>query len=378
MVESRLFEPIRVGRADLKHRIAMAPLTRLRADENHTQPPMAQEYYAQRASVPGTLLIAEAILISPAHGGMPHGPALWNDTHVESWKAITDAVHAKGSSIICQLVAPGRAADAAQLAKDGGHVLLSSTATPMPGSGFAPKDSGPAPIPREMTESEIWSCVSDFASAAQNAIRAGFDGVEIHGANGYLVDQFLQDTCNTRTDAWGGSPEARSRFGVEVARAVSAAIGADRVGFRVSPWSEFQGMRMADPEPTFTYLAHQLKKLGLGYLHIIEARVNNNVDIAASESIEFLLRAWDNATPVLLAGGYTPENAIHAVDNKYSAYDVVVVFGRLFLANPDLPYRIRHGIALNEYDRNTFYAVQSPKGYADYPFCEGFVPGAEL
>jgi NADPH2 dehydrogenase len=377
MVESRLFEPIRVGRADLKHRIAMAPLTRLRADENHIQPSMAQEYYAQRAAVPGTLLIAEAVLISPAHGGMPHGPALWNDAHVASWKPITDAVHARGSSIICQLVAPGRAADAAQLEKDGGHSLVSSSATPMPGAGFAPK-AGPTPVPREMTESEIWSCVSDFANAAQNAIRAGFDGVEIHGANGYLVDQFLQDTCNTRSDAWGGSPEARSRFGIEVARAVATAIGADRVGFRLSPWSEFQGMRMADPEPTFTYLATQLKKLGLGYLHIIESRVNNNVDIESTESIEFLLRAWDNASPVLLAGGYTPDNVVHAADKTYSAYDVVFVFGRLFLANPDLPYRIRHGIPLNAYDRSTFYAVQSPKGYADYPFCEGFVPGVEL
>jgi NADPH2 dehydrogenase len=377
MAESKLFEPIRVGRADLKHRIAMAPLTRLRADENHIQSPMTKEYYAQRASVPGTLLIAEAVLISPAHGGMPHGPALWNDAHVASWKQITDAVHERGSSIICQLVAPGRAADAAQLQKDGGHDLLSSSAVPMPGSGFAPK-AGATPIPREMTEQEIWSCISDFASAAQNAIRAGFDGIEIHGANGYLVDQFLQDTCNKRTDSWGGSAESRSRFAIEVARAVAAVAGAERVGFRVSPWSEFQGMRMSDPEPTFSYLAGQLKKLGLGYLHVIESRVNNNVDIESTESIDFLLRVWDNCSPVLLAGGYTPENVFDAADRKYKDYDAVFVFGRHFLANPDLPYRVKHGVPLNPYDRSTFYAVQSPQGYADYPFSEGFVPGVAL
>lgn len=377
MVKSKLFEPIRIGPMNLGYRVAMAPLTRLRADENHVQLPIAKEYYAQRASVPGTLLISEAVLISPVHGGVPYGPALWNKAHIAGWRTITDAVHEKGSSIICQLVAPGRAADTDQLKKDGGYELLSSSAVPMPGSGFAPRDT-PASVPREMTEQEIWDCIADFAQAAKNAIAAGFDGIEIHGANGYLVDQFLQDTCNQRSDMWGGNIENRSRFGIEVAKAVVAAIGSDRVGFRLSPWSPFQGMLMSDPVPTFSYIATQLKKKQLGYLHIIESRVNNNVDYDSTESIDFLLNIWNNVSPVLIAGGNSPDNVFQAADEKYAKWDTMFVFGRHFLANPDLPYRLKNGIKLNKYDRSSFYTSESPEGYIDYPFSEGFRPGVPL
>ncbi|KAG9188363.1 NADPH2 dehydrogenase [Alternaria panax] len=355
----------------------MAPLTRLRADKNHVQLSIAVEYYAQRAAVPGTLIIAEANQISPVHGGIPHGPALWNTAHIAGWREITNAVHERGCSIVCQLVAPGRAADSEQL-RAGGHELLSSSAVPMPGEGFAPKD-GPTAVPRAMTEEQIWSCIADFAQAAKNAIAAGFDGVEIHGANGYLVDQFLQDTCNQRRhDTWGGSVENRSRFGIEVAKAVSAAIGSDRVGFRLSPWSSFQGMLMSDPIPTFSYLAAQLKELQLGYLHIIESRVNNNVDCESTKSVDFLLDVWNNVTPVLIAGGNTPDNAFEAADERYGALDIVFVFGRHFLSNPDLPYRLRNGVELNKYDRRTFYTPESPQGYIDYPFSKGFQPGLGL
>jgi 2,4-dienoyl-CoA reductase-like NADH-dependent reductase (Old Yellow Enzyme family) len=350
----------------------MAPLTRLRADRDHVQLPIATEYYAQRAAVPGTLIVAEAALISAAHGGVPHAPALWNAAHIAGWREITNAVHERGCSIVCQLVAPGRAADAKQL-KAGGHQLLSSSAVPMPGQGFAPKD-GPTVEPCAMTEEQIWDCIADFARAAKNAIAAGFDGIEIHGANGYLADQFLQDTCNQRNDTWGGSVENRSRFGIEVAKAVAAAIGSDRVGFRLSPWSSFQGMLMSDPIPTFSYLTMQLKKLQLGYLHIIESRVNNNVDCESTKSIDFLLDIWDNVTPVLIAGGNTPENVFEAADKKYAALDVVFVFGRHFVSNPDLPYRLKNGVELNKYDRSTFYTPESPRGYIDYPFSKGFKP----
>lgn len=377
MVKSKLFEPIRVGHVDLKHRVAMAPLTRLRADENHVQLPIAQQYYSQRASVPGTLIIAEATLISPTHGGVPHGAALWNEAQITGWKKITNAVHERGCSMVCQIIAPGRAASVHQLEKEGGHALLSSSAVPMPGQGYAPR-TGSAPTPRAMTETEIQQCIADFAQASRNAIAAGFDGVEIHGANGYLVDQFLQDTCNQRSDGWGGSIENRSRFGIEVARAVTAAVGPERVGFRISPWSPFQGMLMVDPVPTFSYLVAELKKLGLGYLHVIESRVDNNVDREATEGIEFLLDIWDNASPVLLAGGYNPGNVFDAADEKYSKWDVVFVFGRHFLANPDLPYRLRHGIELNDYDRSTFYTPVVAEGYTDYPYSEGFKAGVAL
>jgi 2,4-dienoyl-CoA reductase-like NADH-dependent reductase (Old Yellow Enzyme family) len=330
------------------------------------------EYYTQRASVPGTLLIAEATLISPAHSGMAHGPGIWTPEQIAAWKSIVDAVHAKDCSIICQLVAPGRAADASELAKDG-FKLLSSSALPMPGSGFTEK-AGETPTPHAMTESQIHDCIQCFGRAATNAMEAGFDGIEIHGANGYLVDQFLQDTCNKRTDSWGGSISNRARFGIEVAKACVDAIGSERVGFRLSPWSPFQGMLENNPIPTFSHLAEELKKLELGYLHIIESRVNNNVDCESSESIDFLLKIWGNQTPVLLAGGYTPENVRDAADSKYRSYEVVFVFGRYFLANPDLVWRIKEREKLNQYDRSTFYAEgrTEQEGYTDYPFADGF------
>lgn len=368
MKDSKLFSPLELGAMELGHRIAMAPLTRLRADKNHVQQPLAVEYYTQRACVPGTLLIAEATLISPAHAGMPHGPGIWTQEQVTAWRTITDAVHARGCSIICQLVAPGRAADVQTLKKEG-FELLSSSAVPMPGSGFTDR-SGPTPVPNAMTESQIHDCITDFSHAAQNAIRAGFDGIELHGANGYLIDQFLQDTCNKRIDSWGGSVANRARFGIEVVRACAEAVGAEKVGFRVSPWSPFQGMRMEDPVPTFSYLTEQLKQLGLGYLHIIESRVNNNVDCESTESIEFLLDVWGTKNPVLLAGGYTPDNVWDAADSKYNKFNVVFVFGRYFLSNPDLVYRIRERKDLNAYNRSTFYArgETEEEGYTDYPF----------
>ncbi|KAF3044404.1 hypothetical protein E8E12_010296 [Didymella heteroderae] len=355
----------------------MAPLTRLRADANNVQQPLAIEYYTQRACTPGILIIAEATLISPAHAGMPHGPGIWTPAQIAAWGRITDAVHAKGCSMVCQLVAPGRAADAATLRKDG-FELLSSSAIQMPGSGFA-GESEKKPTPQEISEAQIWSCIEDFRRAARNAMAAGFDAVEIHGANGYLVDQFTQDTCNKRTDSWGGSIENRCRFGIEVARACANEIGAERVGFRVSPWSPFQGMRMQSVEPTFEYLVRKLRELDLGYLHVIESRVNNNVDCESTESIDFLLRIWGREKLVLLAGGYTPDNVWEAADQKYGEYQAVFVFGRHFLANPDLVHRIKKGKALNKYRRDTFYAHgRTPEdGYTDYPLAGDFETGSK-
>ncbi|KAF3050141.1 hypothetical protein E8E11_009709 [Didymella keratinophila] len=378
MTDSRLFSPLELGPMALQHRIAMAPLTRLRADANNIQRPLAIEYYTQRASTPGTLIIAEATLISPAHAGMPHGPGIWTSAQIAAWRRITDAVHDRGCSIVCQLVAPGRTADAATL-RGNGFELLSSSAVAMPGAGFA-GESGSKPTPQEMSERQIWECVADFRRAAGNAMQAGFDGVEIHGANGYLVDQFTQDTCNQRTDAWGGSIENRCRFGVEVARACVQEIGAERVGFRVSPWSPFQGMRMQSVEPTFEFLVRRLKEMDLVYLHVIESRVNNNVDCESTESIEFLLKIWGQTKPVLLAGGYTPENVWEAADQKYGEYQAVFVFGRHFLANPDLVHRTKEGKVLNKYRRGTFYTQgRTPEdGYTDYPFAEEFDQGSQL
>lgn len=342
----------------------MVPLTRFRADDKHVQLPMATEYYCQCASTPGTLIIAESSLISPSHGRVPNAPGMWNDEQVEGWKKVVGAVHARCCYIFCQLLAPDRAADVTTLQKEAGHGLLSSSHVPL---------SDAAAVPEAMTASQIQSAVADYTKAAQNAIRAGFDGVEIHGGNGYLLDQFLQDTCNCRTDEYGGSAENRARFAIEAATSIANTIGLKKLGYRISPWSSFQGMRVSHPLSQFSYLVEKLRDLKLGYLHLIESRVTNNVDIEKTEGIEFALDIWGKCSPVLIAGGYTPENAQHAVDKDYVNNEVAVVFGRHFLANPDLPFRIQHGIPLTKYDRTSFYTPKVTTGYTDYPFSPEFL-----
>ncbi|KAJ5784659.1 uncharacterized protein N7503_009871 [Penicillium pulvis] len=361
---SKLFTPLQIADITLAHRVVMAPMTRFRTDDYHVQSSMAVQYYEQRAAVPGTLLISEATLISPDHSGFPHAPGLWDEAQIEGWKQVVDAVHARGSYIFAQLIAPGRAADEASLLEEAGHGVLSSSAVPL---------ADATSVPVAMSKSQIELAIGDFAKAARNAIQAGFDGVELHGANGYLLDQFLQDTCNRRSDAWGGSVENRARFAIQVATAVANTIGANKVGYRISPWSTFQGMRMANPIPQFVYLLEQLRALKIGYLHIVESRVNNNVDIEKTEGIEFALDVWGRTSPVLVAGGFSPGSARKAVDLEYLNHDVAIVFGRHFLANPDLPFRIQHGIKLNEYDRPTFYTPKLSTGYADYPFSPDFL-----
>lgn len=226
-----------------------------------------------------------------------------------------------------------------------------------------------------MTEDEITQAITHSALAAKNAIAAGFDGVEIHGANGYLPDQFLQTTCNKRVDKWGGSVENRARFHVEVTKAVVAAIGADRTAIRLSPYSDFNGMLMGDPEPTFEYLLDQLKPLGLAYLHLIEARIkgNDDADCGGQKNVSWMVKRWDNASPVVLAGGFKPQSARLTVDDTYRHYNVVVAFGRYFVANPDLVFRVREGVALAGYDRSVFYTPKLSKGYVDYPHCQQYL-----
>ena len=239
--------------------------------------------------------------------------------------------------------------------------FASSSAVPMAAGGEEP---------RALDEEDIWAFVGEYAQAAKNAIEAGFDGVEIHGANGYLIDQFTQDTCNKRTDAWGGSVEKRSRFALEVAKAVVEAVGREKVGMRLSPFSPFQGMMMADPIPQFSHLVEGLKELKLVYLHLVESRVSGSADTEPTEKVDPLLKIWGKTSPVLLAGGFQPDSAKRAVENEYTGHDVLIVFGRHFIANPDLPFRIEKGIKLTRYNRDTFYNAGSPAGYIDYPFSE--------
>ncbi|CAD6573770.1 MAG: hypothetical protein ASARMPRED_006288 [Alectoria sarmentosa] len=365
-----LFDPIRIGSIPLSHRIAMAPLTRYRADDAHVHTSLATEYYSQRASVPGTLLITEATFISPRATGYANVPGIYNKDQIEAWKNVTDAVHKKGSYIFCQLWALGRAAQPELVRKEAGDKwFVSSSVTPMKAG---------TEDPRELEEEDIWGFVGDYAQAAKNAIEAGFDGVEIHGANGYLVDQFTQDTCNKRTDAWGGSVEKRSKFGLEVAKAVVEAVGSERVGIRLSPFSTFQAMKMANPVEQFSHLIEGLKELKLGYLHLVESRISGSADIEATERVEPLMKIWSKTSPVLLAGGFQPDSAKRAVEEEYTGQNVMIVFGRYFIANPDLPFRIEKGIELTEYNRDTFYNAGSPDGYVDYPFSKEWEAQSKL
>lgn len=351
--------PIRIGGIELKHRVVLAPLTRYRADDDHVPLPIVEEYYAQRASVPGTLLISEGTLISSRAGGFDNVPQISTSAQIAAWKRVTDAVHAKGCYIFCQLWALGRAANPESLKREGGHKVVSSGNLPM-----APD----APVPTPLTEDEIFGFIGDYVQAARNAMTAGFDGVEIHGANGYLCDQFLQDNCNNRTDAWGGSVENRARFGIEVAKAVASAIGPQKMGYRISPWSPFQGMKMDNPKPQFSCLVQNLKALGLAYLHVVESRISGSETIeAVAEQVDFIADIWGTAGALVLAGGFTAETA-EATLQKYKNSRIAIAFGRNFLANPDLPFRIEKSLVLNKYDRKTFYVPMCPVGYIDYPF----------
>ncbi|KAF5699801.1 putative NADPH2 dehydrogenase chain OYE2 [Fusarium globosum] len=358
MSESRLFQPMKIGNTKVQHRIGMAPLTRLRASIDRVPNALMKEYYGQRASIPGTLIITEGTLVSPAAGGgFARTPGIWNQEQVSAWKDITDEVHRKGSFIFVQLFAMGRAATV-EVAKGEGIDIIGPSAIPIEGS--------PAQ-PRAMTLDEIHEMIQAFVTASENAIKAGFDGVEIHGANGYLLDQFLQDVSNQRNDKYGGSIENRSRLITEILERVVQAIGPEQVGIRLSPWSTFQSMRMKDPIPQFTDIINKAGRLNLAYLHLIESRISGGQDYQdhGSEKLDFAYDIWKG--PFLIAGGYKLKEAERLVDEEYPDKEIMVMFGRNFLANPDLVYRIKEGLELNPYERKTFYS-SDVEGYIDYPF----------
>ncbi|KAI0916451.1 hypothetical protein AcV5_002945 [Taiwanofungus camphoratus] len=356
--EPKLFQPIQVGNVTLGHRVVLAPLTRFRANKDHVHGDLAVEYYAQRASSPGTLLITEATFIAPQAGGYDYVPGLWNEEQVAAWKRVTDAVHAKGSYIYCQLWALGRASDPKVLKREG-YPFVSSSDVPLPGS----------PAPRPLTVPEIKEYVQWYTTASENAVKAGFDGVELHGANGYIIDQFLQDVCNKRTDEYGGSIENRARFGLEVIDSVAKAIGAKKLGIRLSPWGYFQGMRMKDPIPTFTYFVKKIAEAhpDFAYIHLVEARVSGNMDreVVPEESNDFIRKIWAPRA-LISAGGYTRETALEAAEQ----HGDLIGFGRSFISNPDLPLRLRKNLPIAKGNRDTYYAPESPVGYTDYPFAE--------
>ncbi|RDW70507.1 alkene reductase [Aspergillus mulundensis] len=368
---SRLFKPLQVGKMQLAHRIVFPPLTRNRNDEAHTPLPFMAKYYADRASTPGTLVISEATAVSHLEEGQDNTPGFVSERQAAAWKSIIDAVHAKESYYFQQIWGMGRASYPEFLAKKG-FKYRSSSAIPM--------DDVEA-IPQEMTEEEILEIIQSFVDTARRVIAAGGDGVEIHCAHGYLLDQFLSDAVNKRTDRWGGSTENRARLVLQVVKAVVDAVGADRVALRLSPYAAFQQAEKGDIHGQYLYIIEQLKATvpPLAYLSLVEATgdpgalIFGGKTVNQGKTLDFILEAWDNRSPVIVAGGYRPETAAWALEEHYKKWDVLVAFGRHFLANPDLVFRIRHGIELNRYNRATFYLAESEVGYNDYPFSEEYL-----
>ncbi|CAA7263925.1 unnamed protein product [Cyclocybe aegerita] len=370
---SKLFSPIEVGPITLQHRVVLAPLTRFRATRESNLPlPIAREYYEQRSRTAGTLLISEGVIVAPKALCYDSTPGIWNEEQILAWAQIVDAVHNNGSFIFLQLWAGGRSAipDVLSSHPTGPHDLVGPSPIP---------DSRPTAIPRELTLDEITEYVELFATAAKNAVRgAGFDGVEVHVANGYLLDQFLQDTSNQRTDIFGGSIENRSRFPLEVVRAVANAAGENRTGVRISPWSPFGEMKMANPIPQFTHFVSSLKDAHptLAYLHAIEPRIGGAFTVpeaergdAIVESNDFIRDIWSPKV-LISAGNFTRESALERTANT----EDLIAFGRRFISNPDLPVRLQKNIPLANYDRSLFYTSPPGKGpefgYIDYPFAQ--------
>ncbi|KAJ7686710.1 hypothetical protein B0H17DRAFT_1071630 [Mycena rosella] len=364
-VKPVLFQPIQVGDIQLKHRIVHAPTTRFRADADGIPSPLMVEYYAQRSSVPGTLLIAEATSIARKAGGFRNVPGIWSPEQIAGWKRVTDAVHAKGSFIYLQLCALGRGAYVEHLAPGDPYVSSSPTKlrTPMHMTAAPRTDD----LPREMTVDEIKEYCELFAVAASNAIhKSGFDGVEIHGANGHLHEQFLMDSINRRTDAYGGSVENRARFTLEVIDAIVKSVGATKTAIRLSPWNTNQESGMADPKPTYSYLVKEIgaRHPELSYIHLVESHHSATGD---AQSNDFIREIWGNRR-LISAGGYSEdrEKGMRIAEEKGD----IIAYARAFIANPDLPYRLFHDIPLLTGDGTKYYVYGSsdPSGYTDYAF----------
>jgi N-ethylmaleimide reductase len=361
-----LFTPVQLGPMQLKHRVVMAPLTRSRSIQPDSVPgDLMREYYEQRAS-DGGFIITEATNISLTSRGWLGAPGLYSDAQVAGWKKIIAAVEAKGGQMFAQLWHTGRSS---HVAMTGGATPVSASVNPaywqdanhlvsIPGGW---KKSSPH---RALTIEEIPGIVDDYRRAAERAMDAGFKGVELHAANGYLVDQFLQDGSNHRTDEYGGSIANRTRFLSEVVSALVPVWGGDRVAVRIAPGGTWNNMSDSDPDALFDYVAEHLNQFGLAYLHIIEPRikgsylVNEGQNAVASERLRKIFKG-----KIIAAGGFEPDSAEEIVEQ--GTVDAVA-FGRHFLSNPDLPKRIREQLPLTPYNRDTFYTFDA-QGYTDYP-----------
>jgi N-ethylmaleimide reductase len=360
MSQSPLFTPFQVGAISVPNRLALAPMTRSRAQNPGKVPTDSMvTYYTQRASA--GLLITEGSQVSAQGVGYIDTPGIHSAEQVAGWKKVTDAVHAAGGRIFIQLWHVGAISHPSF--HNGELPVAPSAVQPQGVKAFTGKGMEEIPTPRALETSEVKAVVADFRKAAENAKAAGFDGVEIHGANGYLVDQFIQSGTNQRTDEYGGSVENRARFALEVVQAAVDVLGADRVGIRLAPTGNMGGIHDENRLATFSYVTEQLNKLGLAYLHVIEALPGHPMAAkAGQEPVGPALRKIFTG-PFILNGGYTQETAEKALENGEAD---LIAFGVPYIANPDLVERFEQGAALNTPDQATFYGG-GDKGYIDYP-----------
>ncbi len=354
-----LFDPIRIGRLTLPNRIIMAPLTRGRTGATGVPGSLVAEYYAQRAAA--GLLITEATAVNREGDGWPGAPGFYNRAQAFGWRRVADTVHAAGGRIFVQLWHMGRAVLAQDL--DGARPLAPSE---IAATGEHRGKDGirrPFAVPRAMTQGDIDRTVADFTRAAERAMEAGLDGVEVHAANSFLIDTFLRDGTNQRIDAYGGTPENRARFLLEIVKAVSRKIGADRVGVRISPTNAVYGITDSAPETTFPTAARMLNRFGLAYLHVLEPEPRSGHPMATNlkQAAPLIRAAFDG--PLIFNGGYDLNRAEAAI--SANAADAIA-FGTPFIANPDLVDRFRHRLPLAAPDPDTFY-TPGAAGYTDYP-----------
>ncbi len=359
-----LFEPLTIGSLTLPNRIIMAPLTRMRSKQPGNIPhELNAEYYAQRASA--GLIISEATQVSQQGQGYPATPGIHSPEQVQGWKLVTDAVHQAGGRMFLQLWHVGRISHTSHQPDGALPVAPSALAAENSGTFTADWQETPILLPRALEIDEIPGIVADYKAGAGNAKAAGFDGVEVHSANGYLLDQFLQDSSNVRTDHYGGSIENRARLLLEVVDAAIGVWGKERVGVRLSPYGEFNGMKDSNPIKLFTYVLGELDARGVAFVHIIEPRSSHagmqDESLEDTPQTASLFRAVVK-TVLISAGGHTPDSANEAMENNSAD---AVAFGRHYISNPDLPERIKNLAPLTPYDRATFYGGDT-KGYTDY------------
>jgi N-ethylmaleimide reductase len=362
MSELSLFAPLQLGAIRMPNRIVMAPLTRMRAGPGNVPTAMNAKYYAQRASA--GLIISEGTAIRPDAHGYPNAPGISSPEQIAGWRVVTDAVHARGGRIVLQIAHNGRNSHSS-LRPDGSAPVAPSAVPPNIPALTIDFRQVNAELPRALETAEIPVLVQEYRQASLNALEAGFDGVELQAANSHLIEQFLEDGTNKRTDEFGGSKENRARFLLDIVREVSAAVGADRLGVRLSPFGQYGGIGDSDPGGLFRFVIQELSERRIAYLHLIEARGS---EIGLTDQLHE--NAVNNAMlfrplfrgPLLSAAAYTPASAALAIERNHAD---AIAFGRLYIANPDLVERIKGNHPLNPFDRSTFYGG-ADHGYTDY------------